>query len=116
MNATITTTALGVTASMALLMAWGTPAVNAEPQVESVWASMPKEMKYYIAGSTVSGILSASEPRSTQGMAEIVVELKNESGLTADQLGRALGVSRRSIHNWANGQLFLLREKSGFGN
>lgn len=33
----------------------------------------------------------------------LVAELKVSSGLTADQLGRLLGVSRRTIHNWAAG-------------
>lgn len=40
---------------------------------------------------------------STSALSSIVIALKTESGLTADQLGRLLGVSRRSIYNWAAG-------------
>ncbi|WP_082958897.1 helix-turn-helix transcriptional regulator [Mycobacterium sp. E3198] len=35
---------------------------------------------------------------------EMVRWLHEESGLTWDQLARTLGVSRRSVHAWANGQ------------
>jgi hypothetical protein len=38
-----------------------------------------------------------------KNLASLVSELKADSGLTADQLGRLLGVSRRSIHNWGAG-------------
>ena len=33
----------------------------------------------------------------------IVTMLKNDSGLTIDQIGRALGVSKRSVYNWSKG-------------
>jgi transcriptional regulator with XRE-family HTH domain len=42
-----------------------------------------------------------SEPLTPQ---EMVRWLYAESGLTWDQLSRILGVSRRSVHAWANGQ------------
>lgn len=32
-----------------------------------------------------------------------IAELRTASGLTTDQIGRLLGVSRRSVHNWING-------------
>ncbi|WNM27359.1 hypothetical protein RN607_14340 [Demequina capsici] len=35
--------------------------------------------------------------------AAMAQQLKDESGLTADQLGKMLGVTRRSVHNWAAG-------------
>jgi transcriptional regulator with XRE-family HTH domain len=35
--------------------------------------------------------------------AAIVLELRDKSGLTWDQLGRLLGVSRRAVHLWAAG-------------
>ncbi|WP_272027789.1 helix-turn-helix domain-containing protein [Kocuria rosea] len=55
------------------------------------------------AGGTTSGAQSTADTRSTQDAGALVAELKAESGLTADQLGRLLGVTRRSIHNWAAG-------------
>lgn len=33
----------------------------------------------------------------------IVTRLKNDSGLTINQIGRALGVSKRSVYNWSKG-------------
>lgn len=42
-------------------------------------------------------------PANVRDVSVLVAELKTDSGLTADQLGRLLGVSRRSIHNWAAG-------------
>lgn len=38
-----------------------------------------------------------------QDMRTLVTHLKNESGLTANQLGRLLGVTNRSIHHWVAG-------------
>jgi transcriptional regulator with XRE-family HTH domain len=34
----------------------------------------------------------------------IMAEVKRLSGLTWDQLGKILGVSRRTVHNWTNGE------------
>lgn len=42
-------------------------------------------------------------PAKVRDVSVLVAELKTDSGLTADQLGRLLGVSRRSVHNWAAG-------------
>lgn len=36
-------------------------------------------------------------------ISEIVTRLKNDSGLTINQIGRALGVSKRSVYNWSKG-------------
>lgn len=38
-----------------------------------------------------------------QDIRTLVAHLKDESGLTANQLGRLLSVTSRSIHNWAAG-------------
>ncbi|BCT74179.1 hypothetical protein SCMU_00210 [Sinomonas cyclohexanicum] len=35
--------------------------------------------------------------------AKLLAELRILSGMTVDQLGRLMGVSRRSVHNWLNG-------------
>jgi len=42
-------------------------------------------------------------PPFTSNLAEAVKSLREESGLTWDQLGRLFGVSRRAMHLWANG-------------
>jgi DNA-binding transcriptional regulator YiaG len=47
-----------------------------------------------------SGVLPASEPGST---AKAVRKAHEDSGLTWEQLARTFGVSRRSLHLWANG-------------
>lgn len=36
-------------------------------------------------------------------LAQRIVELRALTGLTTDQVGRLFGVSRRSVHNWING-------------
>lgn len=41
--------------------------------------------------------------RPMQSTATIVRDLREKSGLTWDQLGRLLGVSRRAVHLWAAG-------------
>lgn len=51
---------------------------------------------------------------------KMVYRLKNNLGLTWDQLGKIFGVDRRSMHNWANGKpihstnLSVLNELYGF--
>lgn len=47
--------------------------------------------------------VKAELPAGVRDVSVLVSELKTDSGLTADQLGRLLGVSRRSVHNWAAG-------------
>jgi transcriptional regulator with XRE-family HTH domain len=44
-----------------------------------------------------------AEERPVRSTATIVQELRDKSGLTWDQLGRLLGVSRRAVHLWAAG-------------
>lgn len=39
----------------------------------------------------------------TETTADLVREVKDNSGLTWEELGRIFGVSRRAVHNWANG-------------
>jgi DNA-binding transcriptional regulator YiaG len=51
----------------------------------------------------VTTIGQASLPLPARSVAQLVSELKEKSGLTAEQLGRLMGVSRRSIHNWSAG-------------
>jgi DNA-binding transcriptional regulator YiaG len=48
----------------------------------------------------MSGVLPASEPGFT---AKAIRKAHEDSGLTWEQLARSFGVSRRSLHLWANG-------------
>jgi len=48
-------------------------------------------------------VAQPAQERRAQSTATIVQELREKSGLTWDQIGRLLGVSRRSVHLWAAG-------------
>ena len=56
--------------------------------------------------STTSGSLGGIGPNQTppKTTAEAILEFRLRSGLTWDQIGELFGVSRRSVHNWANGK------------
>ena len=56
--------------------------------------------------STTSGSVIGVEPTQTppKTTAEVILEFRFRSGLTWDQIGELFGVSRRSVHNWANGK------------
>lgn len=45
----------------------------------------------------------ASKPEAARTPTELITDLRLLSGLTTDQVGRLLGVSRRSVHNWLSG-------------
>lgn len=62
--------------------------------------SSPSEIKALVIDSSVKKDLldvKLSVSREIQ-------ELKNKSGLTRDRLGQIFGVSRRTLHNWAEGK------------
>jgi hypothetical protein len=42
-------------------------------------------------------------PEPTHGSVDLVVYIHDNSGLTWEQIARALGVSKRSVHLWASG-------------
>jgi len=60
-----------------------------------------KRLRLLHSGFLWPAVGASAEPSSPQ---EMVRWLHEESGLTWDQLGRTLGVSRRSVHAWAAGQ------------
>lgn len=98
----VTTTGLGITASLAMIVApWA--AVIDEPRVipESAWMIFSDDVLHAGLGTATGSMSAKDEP--TSELSAIVANLKTASGLTTDQLGRLLGVSRRSIHNWAAG-------------
>jgi hypothetical protein len=97
------TTGLGVTTALALVsMPWGfASAPERQPFLESAWVS-PADGGWRTLDTTTTG-QSQSRTEPSLSLSAMVTFLKNDSGLTADQLGRLLGVSRRSVHNWAAG-------------
>lgn len=55
---------------------------------------------------TTSGLprLDSSNPNeNSASLAQRIAQLRALTGLTTDQVGRLFGVSRRSVHNWING-------------
>lgn len=48
-------------------------------------------------------VLSADATGSSGSLSKRIVEVRALTGLTTDQVGRLFGVSRRSVHNWING-------------
>lgn len=98
----VTTTGIGITASLAMIVApWAIVTDGPRETTESAWMIFSDEVLHAGLGTATGAFLA--EIKSAADLSEIVANLKVESGLTADQLGRLLGVSRRSIHNWAAG-------------
>lgn len=103
MTPSITTTGLGISAAVALALSpWVIPADVDSSPVGSSWVAtttVPRAVTAppLAAEWTSKASKQAPDPR------EVISELKRDSGLTADQLGRLLGVTRRSVHNWAAG-------------
>ena len=54
-------------------------------------------------GQSKPQVLQSASPRPIQNSADLVTSLHDRSGLTWEQLAKALGVSRRSLHMWAAG-------------
>ena len=55
---------------------------------------------------TTSGLPRLDSAQSNEisaSLAQRIAELRALTGLTTDQVGRLFGVSRRSVHNWING-------------
>ena len=99
----VVTTGLGVTPSFARL---STPWVlTARPKgrtyLESSWIASRDGEWRLTPGTSTGQVVRGTHP--ALDLSGMVTFLKNDSGLTADQLGRLLGVSRRSVHNWAAG-------------
>jgi DNA-binding transcriptional regulator YiaG len=57
----------------------------------------------YGMGTFTGQRIAPSVSAVARSAAESIVELRALSGLTADQVGRLLGVSRRSVQNWVAG-------------
>jgi len=106
MSGSLTLTKVGLSGWVILLAnPWagvGNPSAIEAP-VESHWevqATTRLSLTSFPDGAVNSRFAAEPIPAS---VSEVVSRLKSESGLNADQLGRLLGVSRRSIHGWAAG-------------
>lgn len=98
----VTTTGLGITTTLAVVVAPWVVIVDEPPTVpDSAWIAFSDEVRQAGLGTATGKFTEKAKP--TSDLSSVVAALKAESGLTADQLGRLLGVSRRSIHNWATG-------------
>lgn len=98
----ITTTGLSITASLAMIVSpWSVGIDEPRETTESAWMIFSDEVLQAGLGTATGAFVVKTDPAADPSA--IVANLKVESGLTADQLGRLLGVSRRSIHNWVAG-------------
>lgn len=74
----------------------------AEPRSASVTASLAGVLA--AAQSTnYQGTFPSPSQQTSHTSAQVVRDMQQASGLTWQQLAKALGVSRRSLHLWANG-------------
>lgn len=103
-----TVSSVGVTlwALSAATMPWSGMEPASSGSVRLEWLS-PEVDRGFSSGTGKLGVVTAigqaTLPLPSGSVAALVSDLKEKSGLTAEQLGRLMGVSRRSIHNWAAG-------------
>jgi len=71
--------------------------------------SLPSPVPHYesLGGQTSSGLVKVNEAvrsaASYVSPSQRISEIRALAGLTIEQVGRLFGVSRRSVHNWING-------------
>jgi transcriptional regulator with XRE-family HTH domain len=83
-----------------LLCISGSPATTTTNSITTVLSALSSAP----AGGLATGAgVDLVRGRVAQGQTERVRKIYHRSGLSWDELGRVLGVSRRTIHNWANG-------------
>lgn len=79
---------------------WTTTPVIGEPsQVRAVDGAAPSDQTH----SGAAKLDGARGNGTSKSSAQRIAQLRVLSGLTTDQVGRLFGVSRRSVHNWING-------------
>lgn len=76
---------------VSVLSSWATPNRTSRAKFATESAGLP------LPGATVVGLVMNRSDKDE------VAWVKEHSGLTWEQLGRIFGVSRRSVHLWANG-------------
>jgi hypothetical protein len=79
---------------------FGTPAPILRSTEQPTWIPWAGELWSPVAAAADSHAVAAPDVRSDQ---EEILWVKENSGLTWDQLGKVFGVSRRAVHLWANG-------------
>jgi transcriptional regulator with XRE-family HTH domain len=70
----------------------------------STTLSVPQQPTTASAWTTPGAIFTPTERVTDQGIARAVLEIRRLAALTWEELGELLGVSRRSLHHWANGK------------
>ena len=85
-------------AAVIMLMPASTSTATAASGTKVVVTGIPTGNGGFTAGNHL-----AYETTKTLATAGAVRELRARSGLTWDELARAFGVSRRTVHAWANG-------------
>lgn len=101
-----TLSGLGITVYAAVAIApWASMQTEVGPLPESLWTSewLGSKTPPYPSEIMTDAAAYAVSVKSDPDVSALVRELRSESGLTANQLGRLLGVSRRSVYNWAAG-------------
>ncbi|QPK84062.1 hypothetical protein G7Y29_04595 [Corynebacterium qintianiae] len=98
-----TTTGFGV--ALITTAAMWLPTAHAPAQTKSLYPD--SAFTRYWSGLGLKQQTATSTPKTAKkpevSPAFLVKSLQNISGLTAKELGHVFNVSRRSIHNWANG-------------
>ena len=87
----------------------GSPMYSFEPgsRLISLWSVSKTNSGHEIPRSaerTSANPVGQIEYTPTAPTSEIVLEIRRRSALTWDELGDLFGVSRRSVHYWANGK------------
>jgi DNA-binding transcriptional regulator YiaG len=72
---------------------------------ETSWTRPAVDTGLVSNASTAGSVSAIRDATQTRTSADAISELRAISGLTIDQVGRLLGVSRRSVHNWLNGSV-----------
>lgn len=84
------------------------PPIHVRPQpLTRIWTGSRAELVFEQEPQTAEESIAAAGIAALglpgQSVEELVRIVHSESGLTWEQLGRLMGVSRRSVHLWANG-------------
>jgi hypothetical protein len=66
--------------------------------------STPSSASLSLIGDAVGTSIWVGEVSTAETPPEILMQIKDRSGLTWDQIARAMGVNRRSVHFWLNGR------------
>jgi DNA-binding transcriptional regulator YiaG len=74
--------------------------------VRQEYSQVPAQDLVTLVGLTSSGLPKVNGALAygpSASLAQRIAEIRALVGLTTDQVGRLFGVSRRSVHNWING-------------